>query len=1684
MKKLLILLVALLSTAVGAHAQTAWAGWCSDNKTLYFGCTSPVPSQGGNYTPEGAATAVTLTNVWSGTAVTNQTSYSQPWSGKSITAVVVQPSFKKASLKSLYHYFYYMSGLKTITGLTNMNTANVTSMEGMFYSCGAVEDIDMSSLDVRNVTTLKSMFSSCSALKTLNLSGWQCDQVTVMSDLFYFCGSLVTLNLEGFTAPVVNNISNMFLGCTALKAVDLSGLNTSNVKSFSQVFTGCKAIEDLDLSAWDSSGVSNFGDMFRNCSALKSVNISGFDMSKATYLGSMFENCTSLETVTLGEGWRCENVTNMSYMFNGCSSLRTLNLAPMLTLKLTATSNMFNGCSSLESVFVSNGWTVGSVTSSSNMFRGCTSIVGEDGTTFDASSTDHTRAHYHAGGYLRHGTPDIEMPAAAYAVWTAEDATLRFVYSSDLLFAGNSFTPEGSSTPLTITASWNGEDITNTYGDVWRPTVRGTLKHVVFESSFSQISPQYTSSWFQGCSALEDVQGMQNLNTSSTITMGYMFDGCASLRAIDLSHINSTKIKSIERMFQGCSSLESVDLSSYNDAQFTSIFGVFNGCSSLKTVNMGHLNTAGITTLFNMFTGCAKLKTLDLSALNTLKVTDMRNMFSGCSSLESVYVGTYWSNFRATNSENMFLDCTSIVGEYGTTYDANYTTASRAHYGSNGGYLRKGTIETGTEEAYAVWSSTSSSLFFLKTDAVMNEWGLFTPPGTTEVYPITYLWSGEEVTQTSESHNPDWQSQACNTCVKVVICPTFAEVRPQSLYGWFYNFQQLESIEGLQNLNTSQVTTMDWLFAHCKKLPSLDVSRFNTLATKSMRATFCNMTSLTTLDLSNFMTSGVTDMANMFSGCSALKTILASSGWNTSAVTSSSGMFNGCVAIVGQDGTTYDASAVDVTRAHYGPQGYLTKSDHEPEITDPVPYVLLANNGTAYFVNEAKLHAVGEQYTPAAGGSAVAIEQVIAGENATTYEWHRNIANKVKAIVIEPSFATIEFTSLPAYFNDLPLVASITGLENLRTERVTDMSWLFGECPKLTTLDLTSFNTARVTDMSSMFEECTGLESVYVSSTWSMASINDYKDMFFNCLSIVGQDGTTYDENHVDGDRAHYGTGGYLRKGADVQIDPTPTVVYCNDTKTLYFYVATTPVVQGGMFTVPGTTEQRMAARAVQGESVTKGNPGKAPLWIVANTMNNATTAIFDASFATVRPQNVTAWFYDLKALTSVRGMEYLNTEEATDMSFMFYDCAALGTVDLSHLNTSAVTNMEYMFGGCSSMRSLNLSHFDTDKVENMRYMFSSTGLTSLDLSSLATGSVTNMDRMFAMSKSLTSLDLTGFDTRKVTRMGAMFFQCSALHSVDLSSFNTALVTDMEGMFGDDYQLEAVYVGSDWTTAAVTSSGSMFRNCTAIVGEDGTRFDENYTDATRAYVGTGGYLRQHHSEYAITLPASGFITFSAAEAVALPEGLAAYVVTKYDHASATATATLLTHDMVPAEVGVLLRGNPNAAYTLVADVQAQGGAHLGHALPSGAFGNKLLPTLVPTQVSPGRFIYDAASGGMVRAEHNLVLVDDKFIEIEKINDAGVTSPANSAYLSLVREEMPALTVDGVGLVWVEKAEVKGDVNGDGVVSAADLSIIVNILAGLETNEEFIRRANVNGDQAGVSAADIAAVVNILAGLDN
>ena len=222
---------------------------------------------------------------------------------------------------------------------------------------------------------------------------------------------------------------------------------------------------------------------------------------------------------------------------------------------------------------------------------------------------------------------------------------------------------------------------------------------------------------------------------------------------------------------------------------------------------------------------------------------------------------------------------------------------------------------------------------------------------------------------------------------------------------------------------------------------------------------------------------------------------------------------------------------------------------------------------------------------------------------------------------------------------------------------------------------------------------------------------------------------------------------------------------------------------------------------------------------------------VFDKSFSTYTPTSLYGFFMDLRKLETITGLEYLNTEKVTDMSYMFCACSKLTSLDVTNFNTENVKNMVRMFYNCSALTSLDVTKFNTGNVTDMGYMFyNCSKLTSLDVTKFNTAKVTDMSNMFVNCSKLTSLDVTKFNTGNVTNMNRMFYNCSKLTSLDVTNFNTMNVTNMSFMFYGCSSLTSLDV-TKFNTEKVTNMNRMFYNCSKLTSLDVTNFNtENVTN--------------------------------------------------------------------------------------------------------------------------------------------------------------------------------------------------------------------------------------------------------------
>ena len=696
-------------------------------------------------------------------------------------------------------------------------------------------------------------------------------------------------------------------------------------------------------------------------------------------------------------------------------------------------------------------------------------------------------------------------------------------------------------------------------------------------------------------------------------------------------------------------------------------------------------------------------------------------------------------------------------------------------------------LGTNAAEAYACYTTSNTTLTFYYDNYRSSR------TGTT--YDLN-----------TGSNDAGWDTDGTKSNVtKVVFSPSFADARPTTTYDWFYDMQNLHTIQGIEYLNTSEVTNMAYMFFFCKELTNIDLTHFVTSKVVNMRSMFSRCSGLVILNLGHFDTSKVTNMYNMFYDCSNLQIIYVGGGWSTAAVTNSEEMFWHCYNLMGGQYTTYDENHVDKAYAHIdgGPSdpGYFVDMGHEAYAC-----YTPSNTTLTFYYDNSRSSRSGTTY------------DLNTGSNDAGWDTD-GTRTDVTRVVFDPSFAGARPTTTFGWFYMMNNLESITGLSYLNTSEVTNMGHMFNSCYKLTSFDLSGFNTSKVTAMNCMFYDCRNLQTIYVGTGWSTAAVTNSDNMFYKCSSLVGGQGTTYSSSHVDAAYAHIDGGssnpGYLTAKTEAYAWYTPsntTLTFCYDNK------------RGSR---TGTTYDLNTGNEI-------------PLWFTDGICENVTQVAFNASFADARPTTTHHWFWPMRNLESITGLKFLNTSEVTDMSYMFSNCESLTSLDLSTFNTSKVTSMAVMFWGC-------------------------TNLTSLDLSSFNTSNVTSMQSMFGHSNNLTILDLSGFDTHNVTVMYEMFSDCWQLKTLDLRGFNTSKVTSMRAMFYGCTDLETIYARNDWNTAAVGNSVDMFFNCVRLVGGQGTTYNNSHTDKTYARIDGGpsnpGYFTEWKEAYACYTPSNKTLTF-------------------------------------------------------------------------------------------------------------------------------------------------------------------------------------------------------------------------------
>ncbi len=903
----------------------------------------------------------------------------------------------------------------------------------------------------------------------------------------------------------------------------------------------------------------------------------------------------------------------------------------------------------------------------------------------------------------------------------------------------------GKSNPITIVNNPPNSysPTTTVYPDTPWVEIKDEIKKINITGNINFDEDTSLCNLFKDLTNVTEINGLDKLDTSNVTNMYGMFDGCSSLTTLDVSKFNTEKVEDMVKIFYDCNSLTKLDLSNFDLSSIQEV-----------EINLGYFTSAWYKN--------------EKMLPNTLTEITMPKEFGSKSQV--------MQNIKSLlNSELQWIDEAD-----GEVYDGVPNTIIAGHKYIGKEYEKSGTWGT------CAWSIDDDGVLTIKSGVGENIEKVEKTVGDTKITDYQTEW---------KHFNSEIK--------KVNIEGTVKFNENTSLAGLFNGLDNLQEINGLSNLDTTNVTDMSYMFSGCKSLTELDLSSFN--LDKITNISYLFSPYIKKIKMPNSLGSET----NRESNISAIKDCMANKEWKD--ITSNKSYDNKPDTL--EDNHEYSV-AID------GTWGTCTWKFNDGELT--------ISGGTG------KSNPVTTKKEPNAN---VTDTPTVVRPGTPWAE----IKDEIKTINITGNINFDEGTSLCNLFSGLTNVTEINGLDKLDTSNVTNMYGMFNGCSSLTTLDVSKFNTEKVADMEYIFSGCTSLtkldlsnfdlraiergyesHGLYMSSSWyknrgmlpsTLTEITIPKNI---CIEE-----NTYRNNEVI-------------KNIIIGLSSELQWTDVNDDKT-YFGVPDT-IIEGHKyigeeFQKSGTWGNCEWSIDDEGVLTIKGGVGESVQKVVDS---NGTTTYqtpwnhFNSEIKKVNIEDkvtfkentsLSGLFKDIYGLQEINGLDKLDTTNVTDMSSMFYGRSGLTALDVSGFNTANVTDMSSMFYGCSGLTALDIKGFNTANVTNMSSMFGGcSGLTALDVSGFNTTNVTNMSSMFGGCSGLTALDVSGFNTVNVTNMRSMFYGCSGLTVIDVSGFNTTNVTDMRTMFSGcsgitslnlhNFDLSSIETGSEWYP-----SGMEFWNC-------------------------------------------------------------------------------------------------------------------------------------------------------------------------------------------------------------------------------------------------------------------------------
>lgn len=616
------------------------------------------------------------------------------------------------------------------------------------------------------------------------------------------------------------------------------------------------------------------------------------------------------------------------------------------------------------------------------------------------------------------------------------------------------------------------------------------------------------------------------------------------------------------------------------------------------------------------------------------------------------------------------------------------------------------------------------------------------------------------------------------------------------------------------SLDISNLTSFASMFTGCENLTTIQgTENWNTTNIKSMSGTFQSCKKLKSLNCTNWDVSNVTSMANIFYACDAITNLGDLSNWNVGKVTDFGFAFRrtGKLLSIGNI-SNWNVKNSNSFRYMFFQSG-ITSIDMSNWVFDEKKTSTINFSG---MFGDAKnlVEIIGLERFPMHRGNT--LQQTFYNCKALK---ELNIGN----------WDVSNITNMQQAFGGCTSLTTLD-LSNWNTSKVTTINSCFSNCSLLMDLDLRGWNTKALTNMNYAFSSCISLQEINLSG-WDTGSITNAENVFSDGVmnSVTLRDCSVNTVNFFinilpskpEGSKGSIST--MLEKEDFSSVDTTMASSKFWDivnrfTVAKYIFDSTIETVPVFNFTnyqyVDKLNEDNTTTRVIYHTS----SPTKINF--------NGKTGLLEVLFLDMSNiSDVALMFYNCTSLTKVNTDNW-KLNKVSNTSNMFRGCSSLVELDLSSLDFSNVTNMQSMFTRNTSLVSVgDTSFWELGKVTNMNYMFEGcSSLRELNTSNWDMSSVKTMTQTFNGCSSLTKLDVSSWNVGRMTGMSMTFDGCSSLTELDVSSWNVSNVTTMLNIFSGCSSLTDMNL-SRWDISSLTNTGNMFNKCSSLKSLDMSNLD-------------------------------------------------------------------------------------------------------------------------------------------------------------------------------------------------------------------------------------------------------------------